>query len=60
VAYYNEHYLHLSLGYKTSNQFERDYYSSHSLPFPRCLIYGEYYTKTYLIQYHSLTRQCSP
>jgi putative transposase len=33
VAYYNERYLHSSLGYKTPNQFERDYYSSHSPPF---------------------------
>ncbi len=31
--YYNEHYLHSSLGYKTPNQFERDYYSHHSPPF---------------------------
>jgi putative transposase len=33
VAYDNEHYRHSSLGYKTPNQFERDYYSSHSPPF---------------------------
>jgi putative transposase len=33
VAHDNEHYLHSSLGYKTPNQFERDYYRSHSPPF---------------------------
>jgi transposase InsO family protein len=33
VAHYNEHYLHSSLGYKTPNQFEQDYYKSHSPPF---------------------------
>jgi putative transposase len=33
VAHYNEHYLHSSLGYKSPNQFERDYYSRHSPPF---------------------------
>jgi putative transposase len=33
VVYYNEHYLHSSLGYKTPHQFERDYYRSHSPPF---------------------------
>ena len=33
IAYDNEHYLHSSLGYKTPQQFERDYYSSHSTPF---------------------------
>jgi putative transposase len=33
IAYYNEHYLHSTLGYKTPRQFERDYFSSHSPPF---------------------------
>jgi putative transposase len=33
ITYYNEHYLHSTLGYKPPSQFEREYYSSHSTPF---------------------------
>jgi putative transposase len=33
VGHYNGHNLHSSLGYKTPNQFERDYYGSHGPPF---------------------------
>jgi putative transposase len=33
ISYYNEHYLHSSLGYKTPRQYERDYHHRHSTPF---------------------------
>jgi transposase InsO family protein len=33
ITYYNENYLHSTLGYKPPSQFEREYYSSHSTPF---------------------------
>jgi putative transposase len=33
IEYYNEHYLHSALGYKTPRQVERDYYISHGPPF---------------------------
>jgi putative transposase len=33
VDYYNSHYLHSALGYKTPSQFEREYQHRHSTPF---------------------------
>jgi putative transposase len=33
ITYYNEHYLHSTLGYKPPRQFEMEYYSSHNTPF---------------------------
>jgi putative transposase len=33
ITYYNEHYLHSSLGYRTPRQFELEYQRSHSTPF---------------------------
>jgi putative transposase len=33
ITYYNEHYLHSTLGYKPPRQFEREYYHCHSTPF---------------------------
>jgi putative transposase len=33
IIYYNEHYLHSSLGYRTPRQFELEYQRSHSSPF---------------------------
>jgi putative transposase len=33
ITYYNEHYLHSSLGYRTPRQFELEYQHSHSSPF---------------------------
>jgi transposase InsO family protein len=33
IAYYNEHYLHSTLGDKTPRQVEREYHSSPSTPF---------------------------
>jgi putative transposase len=33
VEYYNAHYLHSALGYKTPGQYEREYHRSHSSPF---------------------------
>ncbi len=33
ITYYNEHYLHSSLGYRTPRQFELEYQRSHSSPF---------------------------
>jgi putative transposase len=33
MTYYNENYLHSTLGYKPPSQFEREYYNSHSTPF---------------------------
>jgi putative transposase len=33
IAYYNNHYLHSALGYKTPRQFELDYQHSHCTPF---------------------------
>lgn len=33
IDYYNAHYLHSALGYKTPRQYEREYHSRHSSPF---------------------------
>jgi putative transposase len=33
ITYYNEHYLHSALGYKSPRQFERDDLNRHSPPF---------------------------
>jgi transposase InsO family protein len=33
IDHCNAHYLHSALGYKTPEQYEREYHSSHSPPF---------------------------
>jgi putative transposase len=33
LDYYNEHYLHSTLGYQSPRQFERAYFNHHSPPF---------------------------